>query len=163
MAQASFEDIRNTLLGILEANAADHDIDIVDVEVVGSAKSPTVRVRIDHANEESGPITLDDVSEQTGWISDAIDEADPIEDRFMLEVSSPGMARPLRKARDFVRFAGEQVQVKLNRSEGRRRYTGRLEGMEDGMVRIVTDEGPFSFELKDIRSCSIKPDYGAKA
>jgi len=161
MAQASFEDIRSTLLQGLEAQAESHGVVIVDVEVVGSAKAPTVRVRIDHADEGADPISLDEVSEQTGWISDYLDEADPIEGRFTLEVSSPGVARPLRKARDFERFAGEDVSLSLNNTEGRRRYTGHLEGYADGMVSIITDEGPFSFRLEDIRTCSIKPNFDA--
>ena len=91
-----------------------------------------------------------------------MDEADPIEGRYMLEVSSPGMARPLRKERDFKRFAGENVSLSLNVSEGRRRYTGRLEGCDDGVVRISIDEGPFEFDLGSIRSCAIKPSFDAQ-
>lgn len=161
MAQASFEDIREALILGLEAQAESHGVDIVDVEVVGSTKTPTVRVRIDHADELAEPISLNEVSEQTAWISDYIDEADPIEGHFTLEVSSPGMARPLRKARDFERFAGEDVSLSLKGTEGRRRYTGHLEGLVNGMVSITTDEGPFSFKLEDIRTCSIKPNFDA--
>lgn len=161
MAQASFEDIREALIQGLEAQAESHGVDIVDVEVVGSAKTPTVRVRIDHADESAEPISLDEVSEQTAWISDYIDEADPIEGHFTLEVSSPGMARPLRKARDFERFAGEDVSLSLKNTDGRRRYTGHLDGFADGMVSITTDEGPFSFKLEDIRTCSIRPNFDA--
>ena len=160
MASMPQDDIRNELLALLETAAVEHDVDIVDVEVVGSAKAPTVRVRIDHADEQADPITLDEVSAETGWISDLIDVADPIEGRYMLEVSSPGMSRPLRKARDFERFAGNDVSLTLNVSEGRRRYTGKLEGLVDGNVRVTTDEGPFEFELSSIRSCTIKPDFG---
>ncbi len=157
----TLDDVRSELLELLEAEAPSHDIDIVDVEVVGSSKAPTVRVRIDHVDEDADPITLDEVSVQTAWISDLVDEADPIEGRYTLEVSSPGMARPLRKERDFQRFAGENVSLSLNVSEGRRRYTGKLEGCTDGVVRITTDEGPFEFELGSIRSCAIKPSFDA--
>lgn len=160
MAQASLDDIRASLLKTLEAEAIQHGIDIVDVEVVGAAKAPTVRVRIDHLDEDANPITLDEVSAETQWISDLIDEADPIEGHFMLEVSSPGMSRPLRKPRDFERFAGNDVSITLNVSEGRRRYTGKLEGIAEGVVSITTDEGPFSFALDKIRTCTIKPDFG---
>ena len=159
MAQSTQEDVRNQLLSLLEAEASSHGIDIVDVEVVGSSKAPTVRVRIDHEDEDADPITLDEVSAETSWISDLIDKADPIEGSYTLEVSSPGLSRPLRKERDFVRFAGENISLKLDVSEGRRRYTGRLDGCEDGVVRITTDEGPFEFELSSIRACTIKPNF----
>lgn len=145
----------------LEAAAASHDVDIVDVEVVGAQKNPTVRVRIDHANPGEDPITLDEVSEQTGWISDLLDELDPIPGTFTLEVSSPGMSRPLRKAADFTRFAGSEVSLTLVGEAGRLRYTGRLEGLVDDKVSLVTDEGEFSWPLEDIKSCKIRPDFGS--
>ena len=159
MALSTQEETRAQLLDLLEAEADAHGIDIVDVEVVRASKALTVRVRIDHAAEDAGPITLDEVSTQTAWISDLIDEADPIEGRYNLEVSSPGLARPLRKKRDFVRFAGENVSLTLNVTEGRRKYTGRLEGMEGNTVRITTDEGEFAFEFESIRACTIKPSF----
>ena len=67
------------LLAILEPLAAERGIDIVDLEVVGSGKAPCVRVRIDHVDEAAPTITLDEVAEQTRWISAALDKADPIE------------------------------------------------------------------------------------
>ena len=163
MAQASFDDLRLQLLELLEPMAAERGIDIVDVEVVGSQRQPTVRVRIDHEDEDADPITLDEVSAETGWISDALDEADPIEGSFMLEVSSPGLARPLRRARDFQRFTGERIALSTNATEGRRRYTGVLEGIEDDVVSITCDEGSFQIPLSTIKSCNIKPDFNANA
>ncbi len=159
MAQYTTDEMRVALLEALEAQADEHGIDIVDVEVVGSAKAPIVRVRIDHANEDEGLISLDEVSSQTGWISDLVDEMDPIEGRYMLEVSSPGLSRPLRRQRDFERFAGSTVSLTLKTTEGRRRYTGKLEGFVDGKVALVTDEGPFACTIDEIRTCTIKPDF----
>ena len=72
------------VIDALEPLAATHGVDIVDVEVVGATKNPTVRVRIDHADETADTISLDEVSEQTGWISEAIDELDPFPGSFML-------------------------------------------------------------------------------
>ena len=159
MAQANFEDLRAQLLGLIEPMAAERGIDVVDVEVVGSQRQPTVRVRIDHMDEDADPITLDEVSAETGWISDALDEADPIEGSFTLEVSSPGLARPLRRAHDFERFAGERVSLTTTATEGRRRYTGILEGIDDDVVSVTCDEGSFSFPLVSIKSCNLKPDF----
>lgn len=208
------EEVRIALLEALEALAPVHGIDIVDVEVVGSAKARTVRVRIDHADEgvaqdarvveagaqasgpaeqgaesvasvepvaqagepaaqpaepaelvdepaaqAAGPITLEEVSAQTGWISELIDELDPIDGAYVLEVSSPGLARPLRRARDFERFAGEQVALKTTASEGRRRYTGTLRGFEDGAVLLTCDGEDVSIPLDEVRSCKIKPAF----
>lgn len=153
------EDLVRRLLDVLEAHAGGHGIDIVDLEVVGSKKAPVVRVRIDHAAEDAPTITLDEVSAETGWISDVIDEADPIEGPFTLEVSSPGMARPLRTERDFVRFAGQTVSLTTTATEGRRRFTGTLGGMRDGSVILTVDGDEVAIPLAEVRSCKIKPSF----
>ena len=153
--------IEQQIIDALEPTAAERGIDVVDVEVVGATKAPCVRVRIDHADESAPTITLDEVTEETEWISAALDELDPIPSSFTLEVSSPGMARPLRKERDFVRFAGETVQLSLVPGEGRRRYTGTLLGIEDGVVALEVDGERVELPFDDIRKCTIKPDFSA--
>ena len=76
---------------------------------------------------------------ETEWVSAAIDELDPIEGPFTLEVSSPGLSRPLRRPRDFERFAGEDVSLGTTATEGRRHFTGRLEGIEGENVVLTVD------------------------
>lgn len=153
--------IEQQIIDALEPTAAERGIDVVDVEVVGATKAPCVRVRIDHADESAPTITLDEVTEETEWISAALDELDPIPSSFTLEVSSPGMARPLRKERDFERFAGETVAVSLAPGEGRRRYTGTLLGIEGATVALEVDGERVELPFDDIRKCTIKPDFPA--
>ena len=143
----------------LEKVAADHGIDIVDVEVVGAKSSPVVRVRIDHLDEDGPAISLDEVSAQSGWVNDVVDRVDPFPGSYMLEVSSPGLARPLRRRRDFERFAGETVQLTTTAREGRRRFTGELLGMVEDKVCLACDDGNVSFALDQIKSCAIKPTF----
>lgn len=145
----------------LEKAAEGRDIDIVDVEVVGAKRSVIVRVRIDHANEELPTITLDEVSAQSEWINQVIDELDPIPDSYTLEISSPGMARPLRKPRDFERFAGQRVQLTTTATEGRRKYTGELLGLNEGVVRLNCDGETCEIPFEEVKSCKIKPNYDA--
>ena len=76
-------------------------------------------------------------------------------------MSSPGLSRPLRKPRDFERFAGQTVQVSLVPGEGRRRYTGTLLGIEDGVVALEVDGDCVELPFDDIRKCTIKPDFPA--
>ncbi len=152
-------DKTSTILEALEAAAEAHGVDIVDVEVVGATKAPTVRVRIDWLDEDADPISLDDVAAQTKWVSDAIDVVDPFAGSYTLEVSSPGLDRPLRRERDFVRFAGEQVSLTTNALEGRKRFSGELVGVREGAVVLNTEEGEASFELGEIRRCTIKPSF----
>ena len=158
MAQTELE---LQIVAALEAEAAKHDIDIVDVEVVGAKRAPIVRVRIDHANEELDTISLDEVSAQSDWVNEVIDELDPFPDSFMLEVSSPGMARPLRKEHDFERFAGEEVQLSTKATEGRRKFTGTLQGLFDGNVRVTRDGEDLDIPFDQVKSCKIKPNYDA--
>ena len=153
--------LEQTIIDALEPRAAERGIDVVDVEVVGATKAPCVRVRIDHADESLPTISLDEVTAETEWISAALDELDPIPSSFTLEVSSPGMARPLRKSRDFARFAGQTVAVSLVPGEGRRRYTGTLLGIEGTTVALECDGERVKLDLNDIRKCTIKPDYAA--
>ncbi len=153
--------IEQEIIDALEPRAAERGIDVVDVEVVGATKAPCVRVRIDHADESLATISLDEVTAETEWISAALDELDPIPSSFTLEVSSPGMARPLRKPRDFERFAGETVAVSLTPGEGRRRYTGVLLGIEEGTVALEVDGERVVLPFDDIRKCTIKPDFSA--
>lgn len=83
------------IIDALEAGAPQHDVDIVDVELVGATKAPCVRVRIEGAEGQS--LSLNDVTANTKWVGDVIEELDPISSSYTLEVSSPGMARPLRR------------------------------------------------------------------
>ena len=147
------------IIAALEAKGAEHGIDIVDVEVVGATKNPCVRVRIDHADEQAPTITLDEVTAETGWISDAIDELDPFPAAFTLEVSSPGLDRPLRRERDFVRFAGSDVSLSTTATEGRRKFSGRLEGVEDGRVVLTFDAERVEVPLDEVKKCKVRPDF----
>ena len=123
------------IIDALEAVAPQHDVDIVDVELVGATKAPCVRVRIEGAEGQS--LSLNDVTANTKWVGDVIEELDPISSSYTLEVSSPGMARPLRRPRDFARFVGENC----------------LE-LEDG--ESVT------LDFSDVKKCKLKPTYDFK-
>ena len=162
MSAATFDALAERILARLEQEAPAHDVDIVSVEVVGASGAPTVRVRIDHADESAPSISLDEVTAETAWISELIDEMDPVSSSFTLEVSSPGLSRPLRRPHDFERFAGEQVSLKTRAREGRRHYTGRMVGFEDGRVLLSCDEGDVSFPLEEVASCNVKPDLDPK-
>ena len=147
------------VLEALEERAAEHGVDIVAGEGVGATKNPCVRVYIDHDDEDAPTISLDEVAAETGWIGEVLDELDPLPSAYTLEVSSPGMARPLRRERDFVRFAGSDVQLSTTATEGRRKFTGRLLGCEDGKVMLDCDGEQVAIDLLDIKKCNVKPDF----
>ena len=111
-------------------------LEIVDVEFRREAGGRVVRVFID----KPGGVTLDDCQAMSRLLGDKLDEVDPIEDSYTLEVSSPGVERPLTKPRYFVRFAGHTVQVRTyGPVEGRRNFKGELLGLEGGAVVLRID------------------------
>ncbi len=126
------------LLAAMEPRAASEGVEIVTVEIVGSKKAPTIRVYIDAA----GGISFDELARTQAWVGELMDELDPFPGAYMLEVSSPGIDRPLRTPEHFVRYAGEQVNVKTNGPvEGRSSFTGELSGYDDGCVVVAVEGG----------------------
>lgn len=111
--------------------------EVVDIEFQPHPKNGVLRIYIDH---EDG-IQLDDCTAVSHQISAMLDVEDPIPGHFNLEISSPGLDRPLRKAEDFERFAGETVKIKLGMPtiEGQRNFTGKLLGFKDNEVLIEVD------------------------
>ena len=135
------------IIDALEAVAPQHDIDIVDVELVGATKAPCVRVRIEGAEGQS--LSLNDVTANTKWVGDVIEELDPISSSYTLGVSSPGMARPLRRPCDFARFVGENCELTSTATETN--VTLELEGGES-----------VTLDFSDVKKCKLKPTYDFK-
>ena len=124
------------LLAALEPKAAEEGIEIVTVEVVGGRKSPTIRVFID---QEDG-VSFDVLSSAQAWINDLMDQIDPFPGAYTLEVSSPGIDRPLRTLEHFNRFVGEKVQLKTSEPiDGRSHWTGVLKGTDGEDVLLEVD------------------------
>lgn len=118
-----------------------------DVEYVKEAGAWYLRVYIDKA----GGVSIDDCEAVARPLSDALDEADPIEGSYTLEVSSAGADRALKKPEHFRQFLGEQVDVKLYRArEGRKELTGVLKGYDNGNVTVELPGGDVTLEKKDV-------------
>ncbi|MBQ6395157.1 MAG: ribosome maturation factor RimP [Atopobiaceae bacterium] len=158
-------DIRERLIEALEAVAPDHGMDIVDVDIMGAGRQSVVCVRLDRAEPTDQSISLDEVAAQSRWVADIVEAIDPFSGSYVLEVSSPGLDRPLRREKDFVRFAGETISLTTTATEGRRRYTGELEGFEDGCILISCDGRTERVPLELLKSAKIKPviDFSAKS
>ena len=118
-----------------------------DVEYVKEAGTWYLRIYID---KETG-VSIDDCEAVSRPLSDALDEADPIEGSYTLEVSSAGADRALKKPEHFRQFLGEQVDVKLYRArEGRKELTGALKAYENGDVTVELPGGDVTLEKKDV-------------
>jgi ribosome maturation factor RimP len=115
-----------------------HSFELVDVEFVKEGASWYLRVYID----KPGGITLDDCQLVSEELSDSLDAADPIKQSYYLEVSSPGLERPLKKEKDFEKYRGELVEVKLFQPvEGKKSYEGELLGLIDDRIMIKVNNG----------------------
>ena len=125
------------LLDALAPKAEAEHVEIVTIEIVGSKKAPTIRVYID---TESG-VSFDELSSAQSWISDMMDEIDPFPGAYTLEVSSPGIDRPLRTPEHFNRFAGSKAVVKtVSPIEGRSSFTGVITEATDDFVALDVPE-----------------------
>lgn len=125
------------LIDDLEPLAEQAGLELVTIELVGGRKAPTIRIFLD----AEGGITFDQIMQSHAWIDEYLDREDPFPGAYTLEVSSPGIDRPLRKRADFDRYAGERAVV-LSREDGKRRKrSGELVGMRDDDVVLRDDEG----------------------
>lgn len=141
------------LLDSLEPTAKEQGIEIVTVEVKGAKKAPTIQVFIDTPNG----VSFDELSGAQAWINDIMDRIDPFPGAYTLEVSSPGIDRPLRTAEHFERFAGETVQVGcVQPIDGRGKFTGKLEGFSDGNVLLDVDGQEVAIDLDNIKRARVK-------
>ncbi len=112
--------------------------ELVDVQYRREGGGWILRVFLD----KPGGITLDDCQRVSQQLGDLLDVEDPIEHPYTLEVSSPGLERPLVSEADFTRFAGRVVRVQTEAPvEGQRRFRGRLLGIAGGRVRLEVDGG----------------------
>ena len=121
------------LLDALAPRAEQEGVEIVTVEVAGAKKAPTIRVYIDTPDG----VSFDELSSAQAWINDLMDELDPFPGAYTLEVSSPGIDRPLRTAEHFARFVGDTAVLKTQPVDGRGwQLTGaRIGGGRRGRAR----------------------------
>ena len=141
------------LLDAFTPRAADEGIEIVHIEIAGAKKAPTVRVYID----AEGGISFDELSAAQAWIGQMMDGIDPFPGAYTLEISSPGIDRPLRTPEHFERFAGQEACVKTRGPiDGRSSFTGTLTGIRDGAVLMEVDGAELSVPFDAIKRARLK-------
>lgn len=148
--------MREKLIGLLEAPIQALGYEVVELEFHPQGRGGLLRVYID---KESG-VTVDDCEIVSRQVSAVLDVEDPIPGHYTLEVSSPGLDRPLRKAADFGRFAGEKARVDMELPlDGRRRFAGTLKGCEADEVMIEVDGVLHRLPLGSINKARLVPDF----
>lgn len=125
----------------------ENNFELVDVEYVKEGSNWYLRYYID----KEGGITVDDCEIISRALSDKLDEKDFIEDAYILEVSSPGLGRPLKKPKDFERSIGKEVEVKLYMAINRQKdFEGTLVSYDDNSVTVSVDGEDMVFDRSSI-------------
>ncbi len=140
-------------LPLIEKN----NFELVDVEYVKEGSNWYLRLYID----KTGGINIDDCELISRALSDKLDEEDYIEDAYILEVSSPGLGRPLKKDKDFTRNIGNEVELKLFKAvDKQKEFTGILKEFDKETVTIEIDESTdMSFKRTDIALIRLALDF----
>ncbi len=125
----------------------DLGLELVDVEYRREGHGWVLRLFIDRP----GGVTLDDCAEVSREVSRYLEVEDPIDHAYHLEVSSPGLERPLKKEKDFLRFTGRRARIKMREKiDGQRVFTGILAGLADGAVGLEIDGATRALPLDGI-------------
>lgn len=146
------------LVDKLEPVAGTHGFELVTIEQAGGRDTPVLRVLLDR----EGGITLDDVASANEWVSAVLDAEDPFNGPYTLEISSPGVDRPLVRREDYARFAGQTVNLKVSSGEKRKSWTGVLLGIEGDQVALDVDGERVTVPYDTVQKARLKGvvDFG---
>jgi ribosome maturation factor RimP len=146
-------DLLERIVGLVEPIVVDEGMELVDLQFRRENRGWVLRVLLD---KEDG-VNVADCTKASRQVSTVLDVKDLIDRPYFLEVSSPGLDRPLKKEADFQRFKGRKASIEIDRSiDGQRRFSGKLLGIESGIITIMAERGntqvPFSW-IKKAKLC----------
>ncbi|MGI6144196.1 MAG: ribosome maturation factor RimP [Peptococcia bacterium] len=122
---------------LAEPVVVQNGMELVDVEFVKEGANHYLRLFID----KDGGVDLDDCEKISRIVSDLLDQEDPIDKAYFLEVSSPGLDRPLKKVKDFQKYEGHQVIVKtFSAFEGRKKHRGKLGQYNESNLHLLVED-----------------------
>lgn len=150
---AKFED---KLTEMLRPAVEETGKELLGLEFIGAGKHSVLRLFIDHENG----ITVDDCAEVSRQVSALLDVEDPISTEYNLEVSSPGMDRPLFTKEHYQAVMGETIQAKTAMPiDGRRKFKGVLEAIENDTLLVVVDGQTFMLPITNIDKANLVPNF----
>ncbi len=142
-----------SILSALEPVAQLNNVEIVTIEVTGSKKAPTIRVYIDTENG----VGFDELSAAQTWISECVEALDPFPGAYTLEVSSPGIDRPLRTPEHFSRCVGQEAVVKTTSAiDGRSQFSGTITSATEQLVILENQSRRIEIPFDHIKRAHIK-------
>ena len=147
--QLELEELAETLM-------ISEGMELVDLEYRRQGPRWVLRLFID----KEGGVTVDDCANISRQLGDLLDAKDIVPQAYVLEVSTPGLNRPIKKKEDFRRFAGRKVELRLvSPLEGRRKIVGDLVGIENEKVIVTAAEGRCSIALEDIDRANLVYEF----
>ncbi|CAM3012635.1 ribosome maturation factor RimP [Vibrio rarus] len=148
--------LERQLTEMLEAPVEAAGYELVGLEFIRAGEYSTLRIYIDSENG----INVDDCAEVSHQVSAVMDVEDPISVAYSLEVSSPGLERPLFKAAHYEQFVGHEVNIVLKMGVGnRRKWKGIIKGIDGELVTIETDNEENEFALSNISKANLIPKF----
>ncbi|OZN25214.1 ribosome maturation factor RimP [Actinobacillus seminis] len=144
--------LEEKLQALLQGSVEDLGCELWGVECQRAGRFLTVRLYID----KEGGVTVDDCADVSRQVSAILDVEDPIADKYNLEVSSPGLDRPLFTLSQFVRFVGEDIAVHLRIPvQDRRKWQGKLEKIENDMLTLIVDGQPQVLVFGNVQKANV--------
>lgn len=148
--------LERQLTEMLEAPVAASGYELVGLEFVRAGEFSTLRIYIDHENG----ITVDACAEVSHQVSAVLDVEDPITVAYNLEVSSPGLERPLFKAAHYKQFIGHEVSIVLKMAvANRRKWKGIIDAIDGETVSVIVDGQAQDFALSNIAKANLIPKF----
>ncbi len=137
-----------------------NNLNFVDIEYIKEGNDWILRVFVEN---EEGDLTIDQLSNLSRLISQKLDEEDPIDKRYFLEVSSPGVERPLKSASDYERFKGENIKVSTYRKiNNNKEFIGELIGIDENKVvtiKLKDSEEEIKLKFADISKANLHEEF----
>jgi len=134
--------------------------ELVDLEYQKEGNNWVLRFFIDHENG----IDHQACELVSNLVGDELDRLDPIPHSYLLEVSSPGIERPLKSMKDFQRFSGEKVEIKLFAAKnGQKEYIGKLLGVENNQIAALVNDVKILFSIDEIAKARLIADFSIKS
>jgi ribosome maturation factor RimP len=128
--------------------------DLVRVMMIGGKSDPTLQIMAERPDTRQ--LTIDDCSDISRKLSDLLDEKDPIEEAYRLEVSSPGIDRPLTRLSDYADWTGHEARIRFDQPmDGAKQVSGIIDGVSGDTVRIATTRGLREVPFKSIASAKL--------
>ena len=151
-----FERLLQEVQGVIEPILQSQGLELVDLEYQRESHGWVLRIYLDR----EGGVSLDDCAGISHEVGAVLEVKDLIPSAYILEVSSPGLTRPLKKPEDFNRFRNQMVKIKLYEPlDGRRNFKGTLLGLEGDRVRVEAEQQVYELPLQRIAKANLEIDF----